>query len=308
MKILFCGLGSIGSRHIKNLSAVLNERRIDFTIDAVRSTDRPLRDGVEPLLSKTYKSLEDIDGEYDVAFVTNPTALHENTVKALSPVARDMFIEKPVFCDTTADISTLGLNEDGVNYVACPLRHTPVIKRLHEYCEKEKPVAARAICSSYLPEWRKGTDYRECYSAKKELGGGVVLDLIHEWDYLSWLLGFPEKVSMLSGKRSELEITSDDIAVYAADFGKTLLTLQLDYIGAVPQRSCELFFDGEVVKGDILNHAVLFLKKGAVEEYPAEDFYVNEMNYFVDCVLERKHDNMNTVENALRVLRTATEE
>lgn len=308
MKILFCGLGSIGSRHIKNLASVLNERKIEFQIDAVRSSGRALKDDVAPLVKNSYKSVSEIDGEYDVAFVTNPTSLHEATVRELSPIARDMFIEKPVFGDTAVDINSLGLKKGGVYYVACPLRHTPVVKRLHEFCVNEKPVAVRAICSSYLPDWRKGTDYRECYSAKKELGGGVVLDLIHEWDYLTWLLGFPEGVCRVSGKRSSLEITSDDVAVYVADFGKTLLTLQLDYIGAVPQRSCELYFDGEVVKGDIINRAVLFLKKGAVEEYPAEDFYINEMNYFIDCVLERKSDNMNTVGNALRVLRTATEE
>ena len=52
-----------------------------------------------------------------------------------------------------------------------------------------KVYSARAISSSYLPDWRPGQDYRTTYSAHKDMGGGVSIDLIHEWDYLSWLFG-----------------------------------------------------------------------------------------------------------------------
>ena len=55
MKILFVGLGSIGSRHIKNLHAVLCERGIEHSIHALRNSDSPLREGVAELLSKTYR-------------------------------------------------------------------------------------------------------------------------------------------------------------------------------------------------------------------------------------------------------------
>lgn len=305
LNILFVGLGSIGSRHIKNLTAVLRERGLDFRIDAVRGTGRPLREGVEPLLARSFPSIATLDGRYDVAFVTNPTSMHEDTVRALAPVANNLFIEKPVFADPSVDPGTWGLRPDGVYYVACPLRHTPVLRRVKEICESEHVAAARAVCSTYLPDWRPGTDYRDCYSAKAALGGGVVLDLIHEWDYLSWLFGLPEAVCGFAGKYSGLEIDSEDTAVYAARYPGMVLSLYLDYIGRVPRREIELYCGGETYVGDITHGRLVRRLAGTVEELPKEDFYVNEMRYFIDCVLQERADNMNTIPHALAVLKTA---
>ena len=73
--------------------------------------------------------------------------------------------------------------------------------------------SARVICSSYLPDWRPGVDYRTVYSAHKALGGGVTIDLIHEWDYLVDLFGVPQKLYNFKGTYSDLEIDSDDLSV-----------------------------------------------------------------------------------------------
>ena len=70
-------------------------------------------------------------------------------------------------------------------------------------------VSARAICSSYLPEWRPGTDYRRTYAALAG-AGGVKLDLIHELDYLLTRFGLPERSCLLDGQLSHLELKSVD--------------------------------------------------------------------------------------------------
>lgn len=36
--------------------------------------------------------------------------------------------------------------------------------------QSKKVYSVRAICSTYLPDWRKGTDYRNNYSAFKSMG------------------------------------------------------------------------------------------------------------------------------------------
>ena len=86
-------------------------------------------------------------------------------------------------------------------------------------------ICVRAMSSSYLPDWRPGQDYRKTYSAHKDLGGGVSIDLIHEWDYLTYLFGWPKKVHSFIGKKSNLEIDSDDYAIYIAEFEKMIAEL-----------------------------------------------------------------------------------
>ncbi len=46
-----------------------------------------------------------------------------------------------------------------------------VYRALKEQLQSRKPYAVGAICSSYLPEWRPNTDYRQVYSAQRRWVG-----------------------------------------------------------------------------------------------------------------------------------------
>jgi predicted dehydrogenase len=102
-------------------------------------------------------------------------------------------------------------------------------------------ICASAMSSSYLPDWRPGQDYRKTYSAHKDMGGGVSIDLIHEWDYLTWLFGMPTEYHSMINKVSNLEIDSDDLAIYIGKNDKTTFELHLDYFGRQTQRTLDLF-------------------------------------------------------------------
>jgi predicted dehydrogenase len=72
------------------------------------------------------------------------------------------------------------------------MRFHPGIARLKELLNKDvigKAVSARLQVGHYLPDWHPEEDYRQSYSAIKSMGGGVILDSIHELDYIRWLIG-----------------------------------------------------------------------------------------------------------------------
>ena len=95
MKVLFVGIGSIGTRHLKNLTAACAQRGIDLEVTALRSSLRPLAEETAQLIAKQITELDDT--VYDLAFITNPTNLHYNAVKDLKGKAKFFFIEKPIF-------------------------------------------------------------------------------------------------------------------------------------------------------------------------------------------------------------------
>jgi predicted dehydrogenase len=305
MKICFIGLGSIGKRHIKNLINILEERKINFQIDVVRSSTKPLEDDLKSKITHCYFRTQEIPKDYDIIFITNPTFLHYNTLLNVIDKTKHIFIEKPIFEDGEIDVEDIPYRKNSIYYVACPLRHTPVIKYIKKYIENEKVFSVRSICSSYLPNWRNGIDYRNTYSAVKEQGGGVTLDLIHEWDYLIYLFGIPKNVINIKGKYSELEINSDDLSVYIAKYNDKLVELHLDYFGRKNSRELVLYTAEKTIKADIAKNKISFY--GENEQcviLDNEDMYRNEMNYFIDLILYNTQ-NINDIRDAYRTLKTA---
>lgn len=300
MKVLFVGLGSIGTRHLKNLTAICQKNGVPLKAEAQRSSTRALPKETAALLSREFSG--PVTEQYDAIFITNPTRLHYETLCTLSSHTDAFFIEKPIFEDGESDLAACGLEHKRC-YVAAPMRWCGVYLALKEYLNGKRPYSARVICSSYLPDWRPGVDYRTVYSARKELGGGVTIDLIHEWDYLVDLLGFPLETYHFKGTYSELEIDSDDLSVYIARYQDLLAEVHLDYFGRTYRRTAEFFLKDGTVTADF-GAGTLTTETGEVRRYE-EDVnarYLREMEYFL-AFAKGEAAAVNPPQMALRVLR-----
>lgn len=306
-KIAFCGVGSIGKRHIKNTALYLQQKNCGYIIDAVRHDNTIEMDSeTAGYISSVYSYDDELPDDYDIIFVTNPTSHHYSTIKRYAGHTANMFIEKPVFDTTDYDVAQLKLKNDGIYYVACPLRYTNVIKYLAENVNCGEAYSVRAICSSYLPDWRPGIDYRNTYSAHKNLGGGVAIDLIHEWDYLAYLFGCPEKIMYAGGTYSNLEIDSDDLAVYIGKSKNRLIELHLDYFGRKNIREMEIFLPYETIKADLIGGKIIYMKSGRVIDLSENrnDYQMREISHFFD-IINRNCPNSNDIDKAVRILKIA---
>lgn len=302
MKVLFVGLGSIGTRHLKNLHAVAAEKGLPVEAWALRSSDRQLPVETKALLAGEVCALQEND-HFDAAFVTNPTSLHYDTLCMLRGKADALFIEKPIFDETDRRLEQC-LAPGQKAYVAAPMRWCGVMLALKKHLPALHPYSARVICSSYLPDWRPGVDYRTVYSAHRDMGGGVTIDLIHEWDYLVELFGKPLEMYNFKGTYSDLEIDSDDLSVYIARYPSMLAEVHLDYFGRQYRRSIELFCKDGTVTADF-GAGTLTLADGTVEHWnePVNQRYLREMEYFLDYAQSGTGDSVNTPATALDVLK-----
>ena len=305
MKFLFIGYGSIAKRHISNLIMLESELFSGgLQIELVTSkTFQEIELIHQRFVTLCFVSLEEVESWYDAIFITNITSLHFETLVCSQHLSDHFFLEKPAFHSGDLNLNNFDLFRKKI-YVACPLRHSKVYNAIMDFVNKNEVLSARAIVSSYLPDWRKGRNYSESYSASAGLGGGVGLDLIHEWDYLVDLFGFPTKTSVLEAKLSKLDIESNDIYIAIGDSNKTFIELHLDYFGKVDLRLLQLITNFETVEYDFLNSSVRDLSNKETIKFDEVigDYYISEIRYFISLI-HGKVENINNLDHALNVIR-----
>lgn len=239
-----------------------------------------------------------------MVFITNPTSLHLEAALKFRPHTKSLFIEKPVFNGFEIDDAIIKKLDEIPSYVACPLHYNPVLQYVKQNIDLSKVISVRAMSSSYLPEWRPGQDYRQTYSAHADLGGGVDIDLIHEWDYLTWIFGMPNICQALVGKYSALEIDSNDTALYVAKNDQMIFELHLDYFGRKAQRTLDIFSKDDTIQCDLIAGTISYLKEGKTINVNAERnaFQMEEIKHFFD-IAEGRIENDSNVEHGVKVLK-----
>lgn len=286
MKILFLGLGSIGRRHL----SLLEKRpgRSDLSIFALRSGagTGALPSGVEEL--KNWAEVERAGPE--VAFICNPTSLHIPTAIECARRGMHLFIEKPVGHSREGldELVSLVREKRLTAYVAYPLRFHGAVAALRDRLKAfvGKPCHVRAVVSSYLPDWRPGTDHKTSYSARRELGGGVILDLSHEFDLLQYLFGPLSEFSGTAGRIGNVSVDCEDFADVLFRAGASVVNLHMNYFSMENRRALEIDFPEASLKLD--------LTSGSAEDL--DSMFARQLDYFFENLTNPRL--MNNLEEA----------
>ena len=249
MTVLVVGAGSAGQRHAQLIAAagltvaITDPRPLSGELDGVRSL--PFRDGLL--------------GEFPAIVLASPNSVHEEqAIDALRAGAKVM-VEKPM-ATTGAGADRIVAVDDGRTMVAYNLRLHPPVERLVEIVRSGaigRPMTARLWFGSYLPAWRPAVDYRATYSSRRDLGGGVLLDAIHELDLAIWLFGDVRVAGALVTRVSELEIDVEDVAtVVGQSADGVAISLSLDYLSRDYRRGIEVVGTDATVRLDWATRAI----------------------------------------------------
>ena len=154
-------------------------------------------------------------------------------------------------------------------------RFHPGLATLKELLDNDAigtPYSFRAEWGEYLPGWHPWEDYRQSYSARKDLGGGVLLTLSHPLDYIRWLFSDPEWIWGMNGKISELELDTDDIAEIGLRMANGLVgTIHLDYYSRPTRNGLEVISSKGKLRCNNLNGIVtLSPSDGIAEQHEPE--------------------------------------
>lgn len=268
MKILFIGLGSIGTRHAKIIL-----KNYKYNLFALRSGENKGANelGIQELYS--WNEVEKIGP--DVVFITNPTSLHINTAIKCAKLRYKLFIEKPI--GKGVEGLELLINQvkknNLVTYVGYSLRFHPVIQALKKYTQINKPIYARVVCTSFLPNWRPGTDFKKNYSANSAMGGGVILDLSHEIDYVEYLLGDIEDIKGNFARVGKVTVDAEDCADLLVRAVGCRTNIHIDFLSHLRQRIVQLEYRDFTIVGDIINSEILMYKNERLKQKRKLDYY-----------------------------------
>lgn len=310
MRFLIVGLGSIGARHLKNLVTLGYK---DVILCRTGKSKMPDIDSFGHL--PAYYDLDEaLAQKPDVVMVTNPTALHVPVAIKAARAGCHLFIEKPVSCSLEGldELSEIVRKKRLITFMACQFRFHPHIAQIKNWLTEKKlgrVFSAHAQWSEYLPDWHPWEDYKQGYSARKDLGGGVAITQIHPVDYLYWLFGGISHSCGATASTGVLGIDVDDVASLILIFkSKIIGTVQVDYLQKPRVHTLNIAAQNGRVEWDCHKNRLAIVKPDGTEElYPIpQEFerntmFVSELRHFVECV-EHKKETLIPLQEGIEVL------
>ena len=245
METLIIGAGSIGLKH----GEVLRELKHDVTFLTKR----------KDLDFRCLTDLGDLNN-FEYIIIANETSKHVSTLDRISTSTHStkILVENPLHF-LKVDINNLNKFNSTQNiFVGYQLRFRSAVTKLVEEIEKEKVIYIDLNCASYLPDWNPERDYRETYSAKNQLGGGVLRDVSHEIDLLHYLLKSYELSIDFSAKHkiSNLEIENEDYFFCTGRVSDVLFKINLDYISRTSKRTITLYTEDNSYDLDFISNTL----------------------------------------------------
>ena len=302
MRILVAGLGAIGQRHARNLRAIcgpglelLAYRRRGLTHVVTETLQRDDSRNVETEMGfRVFHDLDEALGARpDAVFVCTPSSAHVDIARRAAEAGCHLFIEKPV-SHTLDGVDALRAAVEArglVAVVGCQWRFHPCVRLLQDAIETGAAGPIDAVefeYAEYLPDWHPYEDYRTSYAARADLGGGVVLTQIHDYDLAWWLFGPPRTVSATGGHLSSLEIDVEDTVDARLEGGAAPVRVRQTFAARPPRRTITVRGSRGSIVVDLLA-ATLTADSGVMasnsfEGYRRNEMFVDEVRHFVDCI------------------------
>jgi predicted dehydrogenase len=291
--VLIAGSGSIGRRHLRNLQALgVEDIRLYRT-----GRGRAAADQFSGL--PVFADLDEALAERPTAVVVaNPTSLHLPVALRAAEAGCHLLIEKPLShsMEDVARLRELVRQNDLIVLLGYQFRFHPALGAIKGWLEENRigpVISLHAHWGEYLPDWHPGEDYRRGYSARQDLGGGVLLTLCHPIDYLRWLAGEITRIGAVLGRRSSLEIDTEDTALLSLEFGSGAVgSIYLDYLQRPPQHTLTIVGEQGLVTWNQANHTAILEPPGSgrrevcppPEGFERNGMFRDEMEHFIRCI------------------------
>ena len=312
-RVLIVGLGSIGKRHLRLARGLIPNADIRVLRHQNNNEEHEYSNG-------SFNNLDEaVAFKPQIAVIASPASFHVSTSQALAENGVHLLVEKPLSSSPSGVSRLLETCRDKnlVLLTGYNLRFLPSLQRYRDLLDERiigNIFSVRCEIGQYLPTWRPDTDYRMSVSARSEMGGGVLLELSHELDYLGWIFGEVEWIKATLSQQSELEIDVEDSAHLTLGFQpksnnrQLIAQVNLDFIRHDTTRICTAIGEKGSLRWNGLNGDVSFYPAVSNEWlevfshlHHRDESYLAEWKNFIECVVQHKQP-LITGEDGLKVL------
>ena len=315
-RALVVGCGSIGRRHARNLKS-LGVWQLGFC-DTSPEALKYCREELEGEIFDDYgEALQKFRPA--VVLICTPPVYHVEEALAALQARAHVFIEKPLSHESSGIQALIAeaCRRDRNVQIGYNMRFHPGLQILKDLIDSGKigrVLWLSAEAGQYLPDWRPWQHYRESYSARHELGGGIILDGSHELDYICWLLGRPTEVTCRAEHLSSLDVDVEDSAwIYLSFPERRHAELHLDFVQRTYTRTCKVVGETGTALWDFAVQEVRWFSaeqlgwKSIPYKFEVNDMYVSEVVHFLESLgsgtgpmvdLEQSRDVIRVVEAA----------
>ena len=302
--ILIVGLGSIGLRHLRIAREIFPESRI--AILRHQETKEIPKDA-----NKVFYTLSDaIQFKPQIAIICTPASIHIEISIALVREGVHVLIEKPISNEKKGleELNNEAVKNNCVLMVGYNLRFLPSLNKFKNLIDNDfigDFYSVRSEAGQYLPSWRD-KDYRKTVSAKKSLGGGVLLELSHELDYLRWIFGDIEFVQAQLSRQSTLDIDVEDTVHTILTFKKNykninlIGSLSLDFIRHDKVRICHVIGDKGSLRWNGLTGDIDLFELNSTgwkniykDKVNLDQSYKEEWLHFIECINKKEYSKIS---------------
>jgi predicted dehydrogenase len=301
MKFVIAGLGSIGRRHLRNLVALGERDVILYRTHHSTLTDEDLVGfSVETELEAA------LSHKPDAVIISNPTSLHLDVAIPAARAGAHLLLEKPIShnMERVVELEEAIVEGGGRILVGFQFRFHPGLVKTAELIKQGaigRPLSSRAVYGEYLPGMHPWEDYRNSYSARKELGGGVILTLCHPLDYMRWLLGEVSELWAFVRRLNDFEIQVEDTVEIGLQFESGAVgSLNLNYNQIPRSQHIEIIGVNGTLRWENDTGAVSFSRAqdsiswgdgsgdwktyGVPDNFDRNDMFLAEMKHFLEVM------------------------
>ena len=329
LNILIIGFGSIGQRHYRNLNQIF-KKNINFfllrkkykvpLLDANNNIKKYQKNSIP--LSNILKSLNEIKLKklkIDAAFICNPSSMHMKYLIWLLKNNINTFVEKPLSNNLKRipELEKILKKTSAISMIGYQMRFNPIIKFLS--VEKNCKIHVGKINFVQINNgedvrtFHPWEDYKTSYTSKKNLGGGVTLSQIHEFDYFNLLFKNYKIVDSKSivSKISDMNIDVDDTSSHIFKLNKQksslICTINLNFYQKPKSRTIKYIGDKGTLIADLnKKHLKIFKKKKVLIKkfkFSRNDLFLKELVYFFNCIKNNKKNHDIDIYSGIRNLR-----